>query len=78
MKPENRKSYLCKSKRDYKMFENGKRLKNWWEGEGITVGTATLKDKITEDISDGIDEYNHQLEEDKAEYNKLLMESLNE
>jgi len=78
MKPENRKAYLDHAKRDYKMFSNGKRLKNWWEGEGITLGDGKLKEKITEDISDGVDDYNHQLEEDKAEYNKLLMESINE
>ena len=78
MKPENRKAYLDKAKTDHRIHEDGHKIPNWWENEGISKGTGTIKEEILLEIEEGFDEYEYQLQEDEAEYNKLLTDSLNE
>lgn len=56
MKPENRKAYLDKSKTDWHIHEDGKKVLNWWEDE-ITIGTGTIKTRIQDEINDGVNEY---------------------
>jgi len=83
MKPENRKMYLDKSKTDWKLHENGKKVLNWWE-DIITNGTGTIKDEIQKEIDDGIDEYLEfdrenldQTKDDEKDYNNLIQEGIN-
>jgi hypothetical protein len=74
MKPLGRKAYLDKRKKDHKVFEEGVKIKNWWE-DICSVGQGKQDQELHDLIKIGIEEYreesDYQLQEDLKDYNKI-------
>ena len=76
MRPLNLAPVKFPSKTNYKMFDRGKRLQNFWEDIGWK-GDGKLIQEVQNEIHEGEQEYLLQLEEDKQDYTKLIMEGIN-